>query len=306
MEIHEKRTESIWQWKNLEVSWCKHGDNLNNLPSLLLIHGFGACKEHWRFNQPALGEFTNCFSLDLIGFGKSSQPKSKIIGEQKKDGNFNYCFDNWANQVSEFSKEIIKGDVILIGNSIGGVIALRAAQLLKNTCKSVVLINCAQRQMDDKRLNEMSIPSRLFRPVLKTLVRKRWLSKNLFRNAANTTVIKNVLKQAYPSGSNVNDELIQILLKPSQREGAPEAFRGFINLFDDYLAPQLISNLTIPIDMIWGESDPWEPLSEAKKWKNKFSTIRSFTKISNAGHCPHDESPELVNQEIIKIIQQAT
>ena len=41
--------------------------------------------------------------------------------------------------------------VLLIGNSIGGVIGLRAAQKLNNHCKGVVLINCAQRKLDDKQ-----------------------------------------------------------------------------------------------------------------------------------------------------------
>ena len=54
--------------------------------------------------------------------------------------------------------------------------------------------------------------------------------------------IRSVLKQAYPSGANIDADLVDLLFQPTQREGAAEAFRGFINLFDDYLAPQLDGN----------------------------------------------------------------
>ena len=64
------------------------------------------------------------------------------------------------------------------------------------------------------------------------------------------------VKQAYPSGDNIDDELVDLLFQPTQRNGAAEAFRGFINLFDDYLAPQLMEDLAIPVDLIWGERIP--------------------------------------------------
>tara|TARA_B100000965_G_C19075750_1_gene534054 strand:- start:131 stop:577 length:447 start_codon:yes stop_codon:yes gene_type:complete len=146
---------------------------------------------------------------------------------------------------------------------------------------------------------------RFLRPVIKTLVRQRILSSNIFKNAANRTFITKILKVAYPSGKNVNEDLVNTLFKPTQREGAPEAFRGFINLFDDYLAPDLLKELTNQVYLIWGEKDPWEPVKEAEKWFKTFEIIKSLDIISNAGHCPHDEMPEKVNPILKKIIQEA-
>jgi pimeloyl-ACP methyl ester carboxylesterase len=59
--------------------------------------------------------------------------------------------------------------------------------------------------------------------------------------------------------------------------------------------------------MIWGEADPWEPVQEAKEWKQKHDCIKSLMVIPHAGHCPHDESPKEVNKQLLLIInQQAT
>ncbi len=298
--------KQFWNWQNHQISWqVEEKLDSNAQIAIVLIHGFGACKDHWRFNQRELSSIAPCYALDLVGFGDSSQPNSKLLYEKKTSDNFNYCFDNWSQQVFDFCNEIIKKPVILIGNSIGGVIALNTSKKLSQKCLGVILIDCAQRTMDDKRLSEQSLLMRFLRPVIKTLVRQRFLSSNLFKNAANPNFIAKILKVAYPSGNNVNEELIDILFKPTQGKGAPEAFRGFINLFDDYLAPDLLVKLNNPVHLIWGEKDPWEPVQEAHKWFETFESVKSLNIIPNAGHCPHDEMPEKVNPIITKIVQDA-
>ena len=270
--------------------------------AVLLIHGFGANTNHWRFNQPALAEQAPTYAIDLLGFGRSDQPRARLKDEPISADAVHYGFDLWGQQVADFCSEVIDRPVRLVGNSIGGVVALRAAQLLGVRCRGVVLINCAQRLMDDKQLATQPAWMAWVRPLLKALVRQRWLSTALFRNAARPGVIRRVLHQAYPSGANINEELVDLLFQPTQRRGATEAFRGFVNLFDDYLAPQLIEDLTIPIDLIWGELDPWEPLKEACDWKSKFPNVKTIEVISGSGHCPHDENPRETNPKLINAL----
>ena len=275
--------------------------------AVLLIHGFGANTEHWRFNQPVLAEAAPTYAIDLLGFGESDQPRARLRDEPELAGSVHYGFDLWGQQVADFCRDVIDQPVILIGNSIGGVVALRAAQFLEESpqaspCRGVVLIDCAQRLMDDKQLATQPAWMAWIRPLLKTMVRQRWLSTALFRNAARPGVIRSVLKQAYPSGANIDDALVDLLLQPTQRDGAAEAFRGFINLFDDYLAPELMQHLSIPVDLIWGEKDPWEPLLEAQRWRDTINCVRSLAVISEAGHCPHDEAPIATNEALLKTL----
>ncbi len=298
-----KEQQGNWSWNGWDVAWKKSG---NDNPAVVFIHGFGASKDHWRHNLPFLSTFASCYALDLIGFGNSSQPKARLIGEPKCEGDFVYCFDGWGEQVADFCREIVQEKVLLVGNSIGGVVALRAALILQDYCSGVVLIDCAQRTMDDKRLSEQPIIMQMLRPLLKKAVRQRWLSTTLFRNAAQRVVIKEVLKKAYPTGVNVDERLVELLYKPSNRPGASEAFRGFINMFDDYLAPNIFPSLNLPVDLIWGEADPWEPVIEARHWAEFFPCIRSLRIIPEVGHCPHDEAPEKVNDFLLEVIQQAT
>ena len=297
--------QSLWTWESHHIAWSVMGDRTAP-KAMLLIHGFGANTNHWRFNQPVLAEQVPTYAIDLLGFGRSDQPHARLNEEPTTNKTVQYCFDLWAQQVADFCQQVIDRPVVLVGNSIGGVVALRAAQRLgAEHCKDVVLIDCAQRLMDDKQLATQPAWMAWIRPLLKTLVSQRWLSTALFRNAARPALIRSVLNQAYPSSANLDDQLIDLLYQPTQRPGAAEAFRGFINLFDDHLAPDLLATLEQPVHLIWGERDPWEPVAEAHSWAERFSCIRSLQVLPAVGHCPHDEAPEPVNTRLLEILKNS-
>ena len=302
-------------WRGLKVSLleapvaCCIDPLAAGQPStVVLIHGFGACKEHWRHNVAALQAERPVLALDLIGFGDSAKPTSQLEGETARAGSCRYGIDLWADQVVDMLASLGDQPVQLVGNSIGGVVALAAAQRLEaagRPARQVVLIDCAERALDDKRLAEQPILSRWSRPLLKTLVRQRWLTTRLFHALARPTVIRRVLQQAYPSGGHLDDSLVQLLLRPALQPGASEAFRGFINLFNDRLAPELLATLSTPVTLIWGQLDPWEPVQEARRWAAGFACVGELHELPGLGHCPHDEAPEQVNPLLLASLRQA-
>ena len=277
---------------------------------MLLVHGFGASSGHWRHTVPALADEAEVLAVDLLGFGASDKPPSCLPGESPRAGAVRYGFDLWAELVADLARAFnppSEQRLHLVGNSIGGMVSLTAARLLRQhrqpPCQ-VVLIDCAQRTLDDKRLAEQPALARAGRPALKQLVRQRWLLAPLFRVLAQPRFIRRVLAQAYPTGAHVDEELVSLLHRPSTDPGAIESFRGFVNLFDDHLAPELLAELSEPLDdvlgpvpvrLLWGEQDPWEDPAEARDWAERFSCVAELVVLPGVGHCPHDEAPELVN-----------
>jgi pimeloyl-ACP methyl ester carboxylesterase len=300
-----------WSWQGQSISYVTRPSALPEatgaLPALL-IHGFGACKEHWRHNLPALAGRRPVYAIDLVGFGASSKPPSRLEDEPEDGLALRYGIDLWADQVAAFVREVVGTPVQLVGNSIGGVVALAAAARLGDDARQVILIDCAQRSLDDRRLSEQPPLRRIGRPLLKRLVRQRWLTGRLFRWVANPAVIRRVLGAAYPSGAGIDDQLVQLLLTPARSPGAEESFRGFINLFRDRLAPDLLAELPGPVRLLWGEADPWEPVAEARRWAEAFASIRDLRILGGLGHCPHDENPSRVNpvlEEWLALADQA-
>lgn len=303
-----------WQWHDQTVSYAMcHADTSTAVgaivsKAIVLIHGFGACKEHWRHTIAPLATQHTVYALDLLGFGASGKPKAVLKGEPDEPDSFRYSIDLWAEQVVDFLASEVAVPVTLIGNSIGGVVALRAAQRLEelgNPAQCVVLVDCAQRAIDDKRLADQPALRRFGRPLLKSLIRQRWITTLLFKQLSQPGVIRRILGVAYPSSANVDDQLINTLVKPTLQPGAEEAFRGFANLFDDHLAPEILETLQTPVHMVWGEKDPWEPVSEARRWV-RYGCVRSLEVIPGLGHCPHDEAPEQVNPILQKVVAEKT
>lgn len=299
-----------WTWREQTISYVKApsppGRDTAGSGAVVFVHGFGACKEHWRHNLPQAAAEHNVYAIDLIGFGDSSKPRSRLEGEPvTSTDSWRYGIEVWGEQVHDFVRERVPGPVQLIGNSIGGVVALEAARRLEQSgdpARQVILIDCAERAPDDKRLAEQPPVRRLARPLLKAAVRQRWLTQTLYNALVNPGVIRRVLAQAYPSGQNVDEQLVQLLLRPALQAGASEAFRGFINLFNDKLAPDLLAELQTPVAMLWGEQDPWEPLAIAQSWQ-RFACVNSFETLSGLGHCPHDEAPDLVNAKLMALLR---
>ena len=122
--------QAEWQWQGQPVSYvvCRSSDADQ---AVVLVHGFGACKEHWRHNLAALALDHDVYALDLLGFGASAKPTSRLAEESPEVGDCVYGIELWAQQVAAFISEVVRAPVTLVGNSIGGVVALRCASLLE-------------------------------------------------------------------------------------------------------------------------------------------------------------------------------
>lgn len=95
--------------------------------ALVFIHGWGCSQEHWREQVPAFREEYCVVTLDLPGHGKSGWQERKEwhVGDFGKD-------------VQAVVEELELGRVILVGHSMGGPVALRAAALMPERVIGVV------------------------------------------------------------------------------------------------------------------------------------------------------------------------
>jgi len=141
---------NYWNWNGFKICWSVAGED-NEIP-IIFLHGFGASRKHWRNNLEYFAK-RNCasYSLDLIGFGDSDQPGIRQIGK----------LDNeiWSNQVKDFIAQVIRpknsGKVILIGNSLGSLVALTCAVSLEDQIAKVIASPLPD-QIQENKNNEVS------------------------------------------------------------------------------------------------------------------------------------------------------
>ena len=260
---------------------------------LLLIHGFGASIGHWRKNIPVLADGGyRVFALDLLGFGGSDKPA------------LDYSLELWQQQIHDFWDAHIKEPTVFVGNSIGGLLCLMVMTNPEMTAGGV-LINCAGGL--NHRPDELNFPLRLVMGTFTKLVSAPGLGQFVFNNVRRRSQIRRTLYQVYRDRSAVTDELVDLLYAPSCDPGAQKVFASVLAAPAGPKPQELLEKLQCPLLVLWGEDDPWTPISGGKIYQQlaeAHGSVTEFQAIPNAGHCPHDEKPESVNQLILDWLER--
>ncbi len=277
----EKQT---WTWRGHEIKYIVKGQG----NPLLLIHGFGASIGHWRKNIPILADGGyRVFALDLLGFGSSDKP---IL---------DYSLELWEELVVDFWTTHIQQPTIFIGNSIGALLCLSLASNYPNIAAGAVLINCAGGL--NHRPEEFNLPLRLVMGAFTKVVSSPIFGKFIFDRIREKKRIRNTLTQVYFDRAAITEDLVEMLYQPSCHPNAQKVFASILTAPSGTNPKELLTKLQHPLLILWGDKDPWTPIKGAKIYQNipAENVAVDFHSISQAGHCPHDEKPEIVNRLIL-------
>ena len=289
---------NYWNWNGFKIFWSVRGKE--NKHPIILIHGFGASSKHWRNNSYYFAKKGySVYSIDLIGFGNSAQPGIREIGK----------LDNgvWCNQVKDFIQQVIRpktqNKVVLIGNSLGSLVALTCAVNLKNEIFSVIASPLPEPVVIKKK---KIILNSIFQKIKTKIIKLFFIFIPLeivLLLVNKLGIIKLGLNSAYFKKENIDKELIDIVRKPVLRKTAARSLRAMCigmstredKLKASYLLEQICSTKRVPFLLLWGEKDNFIPLFLGKRIA-KFHRWVELKIISNSGHCVHDEDPALFNK----------
>ncbi len=273
-----------WTWQDHNIRYTVAGEG----KPLLLIHGFGASIGHWQKNIPVLANSGyRVYALDLLGFGASGKPP------------LDYSLELWQEQIQDFWQEHINQPTVFIGNSIGALLSLMLVTNHPEIAAGGVLINCAGGL--NHRPEELNLPLRLIMGGFTKLVSSPVTGKFIFNQVRQKKRIRNTLYQVYRDRNAVTDDLIEMLYQPSCDPGAQQVFASILTAPPGTSPQELLPKLQHPLLVLWGEDDPWTPIKGAKIYQDLAAQKSEveFYPIPNAGHCPHDEKPDMVNQYIL-------
>jgi pimeloyl-ACP methyl ester carboxylesterase len=280
-----------WTWQGHTIPYTVRGEG----QPLLLIHGFGASIGHWRKNIPVLAENGyQVYALDLLGFGGADKPA------------LDYSLTVWQQQIEAFWAEKIQKPTVFVGNSIGGLVALMLMAYAPKITAGGVIINCAGGL--NHRPKELNFPIRFIIGAFTGLVRSPVTGRFIFEQIRQKNRIRNTLKQVYRDHSAITEELVEILYQPSCDAGAWEVFASIVSAPPGPSPQELLPQIDRPLLVIWGEDDPWTPITGSVIYQEraKTSSNTQFHPIAQAGHCPHDEHPETVNHLILRWLSETS
>ena len=273
-----------WLWRGQKIYFVKAGHN-PQLPPLLLVHGFGASTDHWRKNISELSQDFEVYAIDLLGFGRSQKPA------------WEYSGDLWRDQLHDFITENIQRPTVIAGNSLGGYSSLCVAAGYPQSVAGIVLLNSAGPFTDTNPLGSKKVNpvQKAIAKNLQGILRQPWANQLLFNFVRRKSRIRSTLKKVYLDQSAVTEQLVEEIYQPSCDEGAAQVFGSVFSTPQGKKVDELLGAMSCPLLMIWGEGDPWmNSSSRGAKFREFYPSLTEH--YIKAGHCPHDESPEVVNR----------
>src|SRR3954447_6330525 len=100
-------------------------------PAVVLVHGLGGSHLNWDLFAPLLNDSARVWALDLPGFGRSEP------GSRKASVSAN------AETLHRFLDEVVGESVVLIGNSMGGMLSILATGEHPEAVTGLVLLDPA-------------------------------------------------------------------------------------------------------------------------------------------------------------------
>lgn len=289
-----------WHWQGYDCHWRRLGDPRH--PPLVLVHGFGAGSGHWRHNAAPLAAAGWCVhAIDLIGFGASSQP-----GLQR-----HRPLDNrlWARQLQAFLEQVVGSPAVLVGHSLGGLVALSCSVFFPAWVRAVVaaplpdptlLINQRSSRPASPRRHRWR--RRLQRLLVRLLCRLLPLEL-LVPLLAHSPLLDLGIQSAYHQPVIGDGELHRVIARPARRPGAVRALRAMSVAMalrpHAATAPVLLRRRQRPLLLIWGRQDRLVPLDVARQCLQLDSAL-PLVVVEASGHCPHDERPTAFNTALLE------
>lgn len=241
--------------------------------TVVLLHGFLSSTFSFRRLIPLLTKEFNVLNIDLPPFGKSG-----------KALNYSYSHQNLANTIIRFLEKLKKSEVILIGHSMGGQIALNVSYQKPQLVKHIVLL-CSSGYLKRSKLPLVFtsyIP--FFYLYVKFWLARSGVKQNLRNVVHDHSMIDEAMITGYLEPFIVNNQIFKALTKMIRdREGD--------------LATEELHKIETPCLLIWGVHDKVVPLHIGKQLHKDLKNSKLIV-LENTGHLVPEERPEEVYQHI--------
>jgi pimeloyl-ACP methyl ester carboxylesterase len=254
-------------------------------PPMLLVHGLGGSLLNWRDVTGGLSRTHHVWSIDLIGFGRTPRAGREATVPAN------------CAVVERVTEHIGGGQpVVLVGNSMGGLISIVVASRRPGSVASLVLVDPALPMARGGRVPLMIAAAFM---VMRTPGVGPWLVRGHSRRRGAERLVDDVLKLCTVDVTRVSAETREALIEQTRwRQEQDEPDRAFLEassslvqwLWHRQTLERHIQRVTAPTLLIHGDHDNLVSLSAS----GAVASMRpdwSFRVLANTGHIPQMERP---------------
>lgn len=239
---------------------------------ILCVHGLGANLFTWRHFISPLSQKNELILVDLRGFGSSPKPR-----------NTHYSIEDHADDIYKIIMNDDLTKLTLVGNSLGGGIALLVALKL---CEREPT-RLAKLVLIDAGAHKEYLPG-----YLKLM--RSFLGKLVVYLAPSKLAAKLVLRASYYDKNKITEEQVRAYADPIASEGGRHALlqtaRQCVPANSDEVIAKL-NSITVPTLILWGREDGVIPLKVGELLDQALPDSK-LEVFERCGHIPQEEKPE--------------
>ena len=257
-------------------------------PPVVLLHGLGATNASMLTTFRELAKDHRVVAPDLPGFGDSSKPLRSLHA----------AF--YARWLRDFSEALGLERPHVIGNSMGGRIAIEAGLRNPDTVDRLILLAPSPAFL---RGREYARLVRILRPELALVplpMPRRLVEQGIRRMFSRSTRLADGWYAA------ATDEFLRVFSTPTGRTSFFSAMRQ-IYLEDPHGRPggfwARLPELSRPALFVWGSHDRLVPAKFAGHVERALPTATSVV-LSNCGHVPHFEQPDKTHKLVRRFLSE--
>ena len=253
-------------------------------PDLLFVHGFPVSGATFRLLLPVLCEHFTCHVIDLPG-----------AGDSRYDMGTEITVDRHIESVRRVVDLLGLDDLGVVGHDSGGLIA-RHALAGDSRVRAWGLINTEPSSGVSWRFKAFLLPRRVpgFGRTLGWLAGQPTIRRNRF-----------VFGDAFADRSLLDGEFDEFFLRPlhtspQRQQAAIKILRSF-DLRHVQALGALHRHIEVPVQLVWGDQDPFFPLPHAEQMLATLPNAR-LAVVEGAGLFSHEERPDDVAQALLPVL----
>lgn len=254
-------------------------------PLLLLVHGMAGSSETWRHVMPALADRFTVLAPDLLGQGQSDKPRG------------DYSLGAHANTLRDLMDTLGHERATVVGQSLGGGLALQFAYQFPERCERLVLVDSGGLGQEVTfYLRLLTVPG--FESIFPVFCTPR------LRNAGSR--VASWLGRAGVRSTPARQEIWRSYASLADAANRRAFFRSLHEVID--FGGQAVSALSrlwraaqLPTLIVWGDRDPFIPVSHAVAAHEAIPGSR-LEIFEGVGHYPHCEAPERFVEVLVDFI----
>jgi len=255
--------------------------------TLILLHGFAASTFTWDRVMTSLSQSYTVVAYDRTGFGYTSRP---MPGEWS--GNSPYSQTSQMEQLIALMDTLKIDSAVLVGSSAGGITAALTAVSHPERIKALILV--APAIFDGG-------PSGWLRLLMNTPHLKR-VGPLLLRKYY-TDFFESSRKRAWHDASQLTPALLEGYRTPLKAHNWDRALWEYAFAYESLPLEEQLGELKVPVLVITGDDDRIVS-PEASRHTAAVIPHAQLVVIPNAGHLPHEETPEVFLQAVHAFLRE--